>query len=307
MKGKWTLAVVLALLALPVLLALVEAATYRNANRNTGSLMVAGQRREYLLYVPGSYDASRPVPLVISMHAAGLWPTAQQETSQWNRLAEREGFMVVYPSGVRGKGPVTWKVDLGGELTGDVAFIARLIDTLEARYNIDRARIYANGLSNGGGMAFVLSCTIGDRIAAVGVVSSAQTLPLNWCPDPRPMPMIAFHGTADPITPYRGGPTWISNRAFPQIPTWVEIWRRRNRCSSGPIDSLVAESVVRSEYTGCAGGASVVFYTMQGGGHTWPGGKPLPRWLVGPANDNVDATELLWAFFRQHWRAIRVE
>jgi polyhydroxybutyrate depolymerase len=307
MKRKWTLAVAVSLLALPVLLALVEAVTYRNANRNNGSLMVAGQRREYLLYVPGKYDASQPVPLVISMHAAALWPAAQKETSQWNRLAERAGFIVVYPSGVRGSGPATWNVELNDELTGDVAFIAHLIDTLAVRYNIDRARIYADGLSNGGGMAFVLSCTMADRVAAVGVVSSAQTLPFKWCPDPQPMPMIAFHGTADPVTPYRGGATWISNRAFPHIPTWVANWSRRNRCSNRPVDSLVAASVTRSEYTSCAAGAAVVFYTMQGGGHTWPGGKPLPRWLVGPANDNVNATELLWSFFRQHARANGVD
>ena len=81
----------------------------------------------------------------------------------------------------------------------DVRFISELIDKLEAAYNIDPARIYANGFSNGGGMAFVLSCTLSDRIAAVGMVGAAQTLPWSWCTDHRPVPMIAFHGTADPI------------------------------------------------------------------------------------------------------------
>ena len=81
-------------------------------------------------------------------------------------------------------------------LARDVRFISELIDKLEAAYNIDPTRIYANGLSNGGGMAFVLSCTLSDRIAAVGMVGAAQTLPWSWCTDRRPVPMIAvsWHG-----------------------------------------------------------------------------------------------------------------
>src|SRR5947209_15439212 len=90
-------------------------------------------------------------------------------------------------------------------LMRDVRFISELIDTLRAAYNIDPTRIYANGLSIGGGMAFVLSCTLSDRIAAVGMVAAAQSLPSSWCTDHRPVPMIAFHGTADPIVPYQGG------------------------------------------------------------------------------------------------------
>src|SRR5437899_12772654 len=91
-------------------------------------------------------------------------------------------------------------------LMRDVRFISELIDTLRAAYNIDRTRIYANGMSIGGGMAFVLSCTLSDRIAAVGMVSAAQSLAASWCTDPRPVPMIEFHWAADPIVPYGRGP-----------------------------------------------------------------------------------------------------
>src|SRR5574341_1579817 len=83
----------------------------------------------------------------------------------------------------------------------DVQFIADLIDTLAARYNIDRPRVYANGLSNGGGMAFAISCTLSDRIAAVGVVAPALFMRWSDCTDQRPVPMIAFHGTADRQVP----------------------------------------------------------------------------------------------------------
>ena len=104
----------------------------------------------------------------------------------------------------------------GPGLTKDVRFISDLIDDLEKAYNIDPTRIYANGLSNGGGMAFVLSCTLSDRIAAVGMVAAAQMLPWSWCTDHRPVPMIAFHGTADSIVPYEGGTSWVAPDArFP--------------------------------------------------------------------------------------------
>ena len=285
---------------LPAALALMEAVSFYVLNRNNGTIVSSGQKREYLLYVPRSYDRARPTPLVISMHGAGMWPAAQMETSQWNKVAESEGLIVVYPSGQGGGGPRVWRATGAAGLMTDVRFISELIDTLKAAYNIDPTRIYANGLSNGGGMAFVLSCTLSDRIAAVGMVAAAQLLPWSWCSDRRPVPMIAFHGTADRATPYHGGLSWVAPRPFPDIPTWTANWAQRNRCQPSPIESAVATDVTRLEYTSCADEAAVVFYTVRGGGHTWPGGGPLPEWLVGPTSRSVDATNQMWAFFREH-------
>lgn len=291
---------VLVLINLPAMLALVEAVSFSVANRPNGAFVSSGQKRDYLLYVPRSYDPSRPAPLVISMHAAALWGAAQKETSRWNEIAERHGFIVVYPSGVGGTGTRIWHVDRGPGLMRDVRFLSELIDTLEAAYNIDPTRVYANGLSNGGGMSFVLSCTLSDRIAAVGMVAAAQLLPWSWCSDHRPVPMIAFHGTADPITPYNGGRSWVSPEPFPSIPAWTTQWARRNGCGPDPVDSVVAADVTRREYPSCADDAAVVLYTIRGGGHSWPGGKPLPEWFVGPTSNGIDATMVMWEFFRRH-------
>src|SRR5438309_4352186 len=196
-KRKRVIGAVLAMLGIPVLLVLVEAVSFRIANRPNGSFMPSGRKREYLLYVLRSYDRSKPTPLVISLHGAGMWGAAQKETSQWNRVADEHGFIVVYPSGEAGAGPRVWHEGGGPEPSRDVRFISELIDTLEARYNVDPRMIYANGLSNGGGMSFALSCTLSDRIAAVGMVGAALLVPFSWCTDQRPVPMIAFHGTAD--------------------------------------------------------------------------------------------------------------
>ncbi len=181
----------------------------------------------------------------------------------------------------------------------DIIFISELIDKLEASYNIDPARIYANGLSNGGGVTFALSCTLSHRIAAFGPVAAALTLPVDWCPDARPAPMIAFHGTGDRFTPYHGAKVWLASQPFPSIPEWTANWARRNRCAPSPVESAAAPDVTRLEYTNCANDASVMLYTIKGGGHTWPGGKPLPEWLAGPTS-RIDATAQMWAFFREH-------
>ena len=299
-RRKTVIGAVLSLIGLPVVLSLAGAVSFYVSNRSNGSLVSAGQKREYLLYVPRSYDGARPTPLVISMHGAGGWPAQQKDLSGWNRLAEAQGFIVVYPGGTAGAGPRIWHVDRGAGLMKDVRFISELIDTLEARYHIDTARIYANGISNGGGMSFVLSCTLSDRIAAVGMVAAAQTLRWSWCTERRPVPMIAFHGTADPLTPYLGGTSWMVPDALPNILTWTQLWARRNRCGAGAVDSVVAPDVTRREYPACAGDATVVLYTVGGGGHTWPGGEPMMEWWVGPTSRRIDATSRMWAFFREH-------
>jgi polyhydroxybutyrate depolymerase len=299
---KIVLGAALAIIGLPVAMVPIEAVSFYTSSRDNGSFVSSGEKREYLLYVPSSYDRSRATPLVISMHGAGLWGAAQKETSGWNNLADRQGFIVVYPSGVGGKGVRVWRVEPGAGLMKDVRFISELIDTLAASYNIDSNRIYANGLSNGGGMSFVLSCALSDRIAAVGMVAAAQTLPWNWCTDRRAVPMIAFHGTADPEVPYDGGSAWVSSRPFPSTPKWAANWARRNRCESDPAESTVAVDVTLRAYTGFADDDAVLLYTVKGGGHTWPGGTPLPEWFVGRTTRSIDATSLMWAFFRDHPR-----
>lgn len=290
----------LALLALPVLFASTGALSFAARNRSDGFIVSSGEQREYNLHVPRGDDAGRPAPLVISMPGAGLWGAAQEETSGWDALADREGFLVVYPTGAKGNGPTVFRAEPGWGLTRDVTFIADLIGKLRSEYRIDPAAIYANGLSNGGGMAFVLSCTLADRIAAVGVVSSAQTVSWDWCPDTRPVPMIAFHGTADKVVPYAGGKSWVAPRPFPAIPDWTARWARRNRCAIDPIDTRLSATVTRRAYDGCTNDAGVTLYTIHGGGHEWPGGGALPEWLCGPFSRGIDATAEMWGFFRAH-------
>ncbi|MHC4234796.1 MAG: extracellular catalytic domain type 1 short-chain-length polyhydroxyalkanoate depolymerase [Planctomycetota bacterium] len=304
---KIILGAVAVVVGLPLAVILVVTVTISVLDRTNGSIVSSGETREYLLHVPDSYDPAKPTPLVVSMHAGATWPAQQKNLSRWNRLADEMGFIVVYPSGTPQLFDVvrtwhTFKVDAGVER--DVRFISELIDTLQSAYNIDPARIYANGMSNGGGMAFVLSCKLSDRVAAVGMVAPAQSFPSGWCTATRPVPMITFHGDADPMVPYDGGPLGDPlnpvKPVFPAIRDFVASWAERNRCAASPVRSEVAPDVVRLEYPDCAEGAAVVLYTLQAGGHTWPGGKPMSKWWVGPTSDNIDATRQMWVFFREH-------
>ena len=294
------------IIGLPVVLLLTVVVSVfvlnRKNDQTSGAIVSSGEKREYLLYVPKSYDRTKPTPLVISLHAAINWPAFQMKISQGNKAADENGLIVVYPAGT-GIGSGTWFMEgsRNPSRMPDVRFISELIDTLEAHYNIDPTRIYANGMSNGGGMAFALSCTLSDRIAAIGAVSAAQALPWSWCTDSTPVPMIAFHGTSDPFVAYNGAPVgWLNPAPFPNVRTWAANCARRHPCGPNPVDSAVAPDVTRHEYTNCARNATVVLYTIQGGGHQWPGGKPIPEWIVGHKSDGIDATSVMWAFFREH-------
>jgi polyhydroxybutyrate depolymerase len=290
--------IIVILIALPLVLGLVLAGAFLVSHRTNGSLISSGERRTYLLYVPESYDPATPTPLVISIHGYAEWPAHQARTSRWNDLADEVGFVVVYPSGTGF--PMRWsafgaRTTTGDAPTGDVAFIAALIDRLSEEYTIDPDRIYVNGLSNGGGMSFALTCGLSDRIAAFGSVAGAHLLPWEACRPTRPVPAILFHGTEDPIVPYEGGPSRAFDLPFPNVPAWVDELARRNGCSGPPRDLPDSGVVKGIAYRDCA--ADVVFYTIAGGGHSWPGGVPLPEVIAGTTTQDIDATRVMWAFF----------
>ena len=273
---------------------------YFNAS---GQIQSGGRSRSYLLYVPDSYDAEKPNPLVISIHGFAQWPAHQQWLSGWNRLADENGFLVVYP---RGTGfPLRWQV---GPLEEDrektqqeVEFFDDLIDHLGQTYNIDQNRIYVNGMSNGGGMTHLLACQLPDRFAAFGSVAGAYLYPGDCDQLPKEVPWIAFHGLDDPIVPFQGGETRHQQQGikFPAIEFWIAAWAEVNGCDLNPEREKITPEVTRIGYSGCLQNIELVLYRIAGAGHTWPGGGWLPVWLTGKTNRDINATKLMWDFFQE--------
>ena len=173
-----------------ITIGLIAVTIYLLSNQTNGEIITSGERRRYLLYVPESYNPELLTPLMINIHGYAQWPANQMRVSQWNELADKHGFLVVYPSGT--SFPLRWRVT--DEPEKEVAFFSDLISKLEQEYNIDPSRIYANGLSNGGGMTILLACRLSERIGAVGTVAGAFQSKCEDNSQHRPVPAIFFHG-----------------------------------------------------------------------------------------------------------------
>lgn len=249
--------------------------------------------------MPPAYDGGGALPVVINLHGFSSSAEEQAAYSGFPAKGAAEGFIVVTPQGVGD--PPFWNMVGVALLQDDVAFISDLLDALESQLCIDPQRVYATGISNGAGMSNRLACDLSGRIAAIGTVAGTA-FPVN-CAAPRPVPVIAFHGTADPLVPYAGGPinAGLSLRLNLQAPPAEEAiasWAEHNGCTTGPSRESVSAHVERIAYDGCDAGASVELYAIAGGGHTWPGASDVPR--LGATTHEISATELIWAFFAAH-------
>jgi polyhydroxybutyrate depolymerase len=194
-----------------------------------------------------------------------------------------------------------------------VQFFRDILDDLSSVAAVDLSRVYVSGFSNGGGMAVRIACEASDQVAAIGSVAGA-VVGLGGCNPLRPVPVIAFHGTADPIVRYQGGMLrgWFLRDAagvtrapnfFVGAEDWVATWAEGNGCDSRPAVGSPQGDVRVTRYTGCDQNATVILYTIEGGGHTWPGGWPIPA--VGRTSREIDATEAQWRFFQRYTLAGR--
>jgi polyhydroxybutyrate depolymerase len=250
----------------------------------TGELIVEGATRRYLLHVPPGYQPGTPMPLVLNLHGLNESAAQQERVSGMSEKADQAGFIIVYPEGEGS--PQRWNVGPREGGQRDLAFIRALIDHLAAQLSVDPARVYATGISNGGGMVNRLGCELADRIAAIAPVSGDYQR-YEDCHPPRPVPVVAFHGTADPIIPYNG------NRfALPSVPEWEAAWAERNGCAPTSSVTYQQGEVTGRSWDGCRAGATVTLYTIGGGRHNWPG--------RGPGTRDVDATDAIWTFFAAH-------
>jgi polyhydroxybutyrate depolymerase len=254
--------------------------------RHEGEIVVDGSRRRFVVWIPEASPG--PAPLVLVFHGFAGDPEGVEALSTFHELGDREGLVVAYPEG-SGR-PARWKVDARLQGDGDVVFVRELIALLGTVTPIDSHRVYAAGMSNGGGMAGRLACDAADVIAAVGSVAGAHNE--SACDPGRPIPVVEVHGSADRIVPFEGWPGWL-----PAADEWTERWADRNECAE-PETEAVASDVERTTWSACRDGAEVRLYRIEDGRHGWPGSDRAA--LVGDSTLSIDATALLWGFFEVH-------
>jgi polyhydroxybutyrate depolymerase len=269
---------------------------------------VAGVTRTVVVHVPTRYSATRPQMLVLNLHGSGSTALAQELFTGMDAAADARDFVVAYPEGaIRSGSGFDWNVPdeplfgAGPVPAGspdDVTFLTSLVRVLERRYCIDTTRVDATGFSGGARLASQLACDAATVFAAVAPVSGLR-FPAP-CPTRRPVPVLSFHGTANPVDPYlgHGQAYWTYS-----VPVAAARWAARNRCAVHPAVTAPAAGVTLTRYLRCAAGATVALYTLAGEGHEWPDGPTLRRSLtrvLGPQTTAVDANRVIWAFFEAH-------
>ena len=264
---------------------------------------VDGVRRSYLLHLPSSRRPGEPLPLLLVFHGGGGTASNIAEHTGLTPAAMPRGYAVVYPDGLNGYWSDGRAARAGAD---DVGFVRVLLDSLRRELPVDSRRIFATGISNGAGMAFRLACDLPGTFAAIAPVAGALPGELeSHCAAAAPVSVLMFQGTDDPLMPYDGGDLSLRRGRVLPAPTTADLFAQVNGCTEAPVVAAQPDTVTdgtrvrRSTYSGCRDGRDVVLFTIEGGGHTWPGGPPVGR-SVGRVTRDLDATRVMLDFFDRH-------
>ena len=284
---------------------------------STDTLLHQGRTRPYRLLARADHDRARPAPLVLAVHGGG--GTAEQfdrgTNGQFSREVVKRGWVVAFPQGVA-KGwndgrPLTSLRDRQRRGVDDVAFLGALIDHLHETHGIDTSRVYATGISNGGFMSFRLGLELSSKIAAIAPVTANLAKVHDGKKPVHPVGLLVINGTEDPLVPYAGGQVRVLGRNRGAIFSTDETMRRwaaflgiEGAPATAPLPDADPQDGTRafvSDWPAGGQGSHVRLVRVEGGGHTWPGGRPyLPQALVGRVCRDFDAVPLIFDFFEQH-------
>jgi len=278
----------------------------------------AGETGSYIVEVPPDTSVKHPLPLIIDLHGYSETAAIQASFSALGSYGSTHGFITVTPQ--VNEAVQHWVITPG---SADQKFLGDLITHLTRTLCVDNHRIFVAGYSNGAFMASALACSYADEIAAVATVSGIQAPP--GCHPTRPVPVIAFHGTADPFVPYQGGvgpaaknlpaPNGVGtlgahldskgvkgiSASILPIPTEEARWAARNGCSKSPKITNAASGVTLIAYR-CPNNATVELYRENGDGHVWAGSEAMVAIasIVGKTTFAISADQLMWKFFVGH-------
>ena len=253
----------------------------------TFTLSFGGVDYGYVVHLPPSYDAAKRAPLVLNWHGYTSNAQQQQVFSNFDVVADTEGFIVVYPNSP----DASWNAGTccGGAGRDDVGFARALVADISSKGCIDAKRVYSMGMSNGGFMSFRLGCEASDLFAAVAPVASK--IGIANCRPERSIPLLAIHGTADTLVAYNTG---ALSPEMLTVPDTAKKWADLDACTQGPDTVLEGVSARCQAWSGCREGAVVTLCTIEGGGHCWPGQAFCP---FGTVTTEFDANLQIAKFF----------
>lgn len=270
--------------------------------------------REVAVFDPRPDPAGPSRPLVVVLHG-GLGDdddTVTLSFGKLNALAMEDDFVVIYPSGIGGHWNDGRRVDryvAQRERINDVAFLAKLIGDVAEKRNIDPERVFVVGVSDGAMMAHRFACERGDQLR--GFVAVIGSMPYNIARrrsrcTKEPLSVLMINGTDDPIVPWEGGTVRYDGQELGRVlpvERTLSFWMRHNACLEADV-SLIPDfspsdgtRIRRHKAKGCAEGAKVELFEVEGGGHTWPSGwQYLPVSMVGAVSSDIDAAVAAWRF-----------
>ncbi len=273
----------------------------------TLSLKVNGFTRTVIVHVAKGSTGTTPLALVLNLHGSGSSALAQEKFTKMNVAANEDGFIVAYPQALIPDGVgFDWNIPgvplIGGgkvppKSANDVKFLTSLVGLLESKYCVNPKEVYSTGFSGGARMTSQLACDDSGLFAAVAPVSGLRRP--TPCPTTRAVPVISFHGSADPVDPFagHGQKYWTYS-----VTTAAKDWSSQDHCTTVAHRQPV-NGVKLTTYGNCSNGALVELYEIIGEGHEWPGGPTLPSGytaVLGPQSNLVSANALMWAFFQAH-------
>lgn len=233
------------------------------------SIQHGGVARSYRIHVPPGYNVSSPAPLLVALHGGGPQGDLQANEAYYglNAKSDREGFVLVFPHGL-------------GRNQDDVGFIRQVVNNVFRQMSIQRGRIFAAGLSDGGMMAYRLACELPELFKAVASVGGTDSNP--GCAPGSAVSVLHIHARDDAQVPFAGAPETAAK------------WAQLNGCTARPRRILEKGGAYCEAYSYCRGQAEVQLCATETGGHSWPGGRTA---RIGGASQAISATDLIWDFF----------
>jgi len=275
-----------------------------------------GVEREYIIHVPENLNQDSPIVFVIHGYTGSAEGIAAY--TGMNNIAEREGFIAVYPQGTIDSNGNTF-FNVGYEFNddspiNDVLFIRELVRSISQEFNLKRKKAFATGMSNGGDMSYLLACTSSDLFKAVAPVAGVLMKGLkDSCELSSPVPIFEIHGTADKISLFEGD---LNNEggwgAYYDLPSTIDFFAERYQLTNKSVKQMTSKEsgadydIFFERHWADDLEEEVWMYRIEDGRHVWPGIKlnwwdnPLAWFYFGSGNEDINASEEVWAFFKKY-------